>query len=300
MPWPIDDFLASLTSRSPHTRDAYESDLAQFVAWMERGHVDDPRDVDHQLLRRYLGYLDTRGLAAASIARKVAAIRAFFKFLKRRGYVDAEPTRALRAPKGVSRLPRVPKAREAVGLVEAADASTLDLENPRARALVLRDRAALELLYGAGLRVAELCGLRSADVDLHRRAVTVLGKGSKERQVPIGQPAVDAVNRYERQGRPHLVRDDSPADALFLNGRGRRLTPRDAHRILARYPLPDGRVLHPHALRHAFATHLLEGGADLRVVQELLGHADVGTTQVYTHLTKDRLRSVYDETHPRA
>lgn len=298
MAWPVDDFVASLTSASPHTRQAYESDLAQFVDWMERGRVDDPREVDHQLLRRYLGYLHTRGFAASSIARKVAAVRAFFRFLKRRGYVGSDPTRALRAPKGASRLPRVPKAREAVAIVEAADPFQLD--DPRGRALVLRDRAVLELLYAAGLRVSELCGLRSPDVDLRRRAVTVLGKGSKERQVPIGQPAADAVAGYEREARAQLVTEATPPDALFLNARGRRLTARDAHRIVARYPLADGRVLHPHALRHAFATHLLEGGADLRVVQELLGHTDVGTTQIYTHLTKERLRSVYDETHPRA
>lgn len=286
MPWPVDDFIASLTRASPHTRDAYESDVGQLVEWLERGQVHDPAEVDHRLLRRYLGYLDTCGFAASSVGRKVAATRAFFRFLKRRGYVEADPSRNLRAPKGASRLPRVPKAREAMAILDATD--------------VLRDRAVLELLYAAGLRVSELCGLRPSDVDLRRRAVTVLGKGAKERQVPIGEPAADAVARYERDGRPDLVTDVTPPDALFLNARGRRLTPRDAHRIVARYPLPDGRVLHPHALRHAFATHLLEGGADLRVVQELLGHTDVGTTQIYTHLTKERLRHVYDETHPRA
>ncbi len=127
-----------------------------------------------------------------------------------------------------------------------------------------------------------------------------MGKGSKQRQVPLGEPARDALARYEHEGRPELVTEETPGDALFLNSRGRQLTPRGARRILERYPLDDGRVLHPHALRHAFATHLLEGGADLRAVQELLGHTDVGTTQIYTHLTKERLRAVYDETHPRA
>lgn len=298
MGWPLDEFLASLTAASPHTRAAYESDLRQFAEWMRRAQVDDPAAVDHQLLRRYLGYLDTRGYAPASISRKVAAVRALFRFLKRRGYVPTDPARALRSPKGTSRLPRVPKAAEAEVVIDGAEPQ--DLEDPRARALILRDRAVLELLYGAGLRVSELCGLRSPDVDLRRRAVTVLGKGSKERQIPLGGPAAEAVTRYERDARPVLLTAQTPADALFLNQRGRRLTSRDARRVVARYPLPDGRVLHPHALRHAFATHLLEGGADLRVVQELLGHADVGTTQIYTHLTKERLRRVYDETHPRA
>lgn len=298
MPWPVDDFVASLTGMSPHTRDAYEGDVAQFVAWLERGGLDDPVAVDHKVLRRYLGYLGTRGFSPASVSRKVAAIRAFFRFLRRNGYVEVDPTRNLRTPRGPSRLPRVPKAKEAVSIIEAAEPG--DLSDPSARATVLRDRAVLELLYGGGLRVSELCGLRPPDVDTRGGSVTVMGKGSKERRVPIGEPAVDAVTRYLRSGRPELVRDETPADALFLNARGRRLTSRDARRILDRYPLADGRALHPHALRHAFATHLLEGGADLRVVQELLGHTDVGTTQIYTHLTKERLRHVYDETHPRA
>ena len=156
----------------------------------------------------------------------------------------------------------------------------------------------LELLYGAGLRVSECCGLDLGDVDLRHRTVTVLGKGSKIRRLPLGDPACDAVSDYLRDARSALVHDAT--NALFVNARGHRLTPRDARRILDRFPLPDGRTLHPHALRHAFATHLLEGGADLRAVQELLGHADVGTTQVYTHVTRDRLRSVYQQTHPRA
>ncbi len=300
---PLSEFVASLTGVSDHTRDAYGSDVVQFAEWLERGSVDDLRDVDHRLLRRYLGFLDTRGFAPATIARKVASIRAFFRFLIRRGLVDADPTQALRTPKGASRLPRVPKAREAEALVEAADPDApevVDLDDPSVRATVVRDRAVLELLYGAGLRVSELCGLAPADADWRRGVVTAMGKGSKQRQVPLGEPARDALARYEHEGRPELVTEETPSDALFLNSRGRQLSPRAARRILERYPLDDGRVLHPHALRHAFATHLLEGGADLRAVQELLGHTDVGTTQIYTHLTKERLRAVYDETHPRA
>ncbi len=171
---------------------------------------------------------------------------------------------------------------------------------PVGRAVALRDRAILELLYGTGMRVSECCGLGASDVDLGRRTVTVLGKGAKIRRIPLGGPAVDAVAAWLREGRPELAGPDSPADAIFLNRRGRRLGPRDAHRIVERHPLPDGRTLHPHALRHAYATHLLEGGADLRTVQELLGHADLATTQIYTHLTRERLRAVYESTHPRA
>ena len=166
---------------------------------------------------------------------------------------------------------------------------------------MLRDLAVLEVLYGAGLRVAECCGLRIADCDLDRGLVTVLGKGAKVRRVPLGAPAVDALRGWLATGSPRARRAEaSPADAVFLNRRGRQLTPRDARRMLERHPLPDGRALHPHALRHAYATHLLEGGADLRAVQELLGHADLATTQIYTHVTRDRLRAVYEATHPRA
>jgi site-specific recombinase XerD len=222
--------------------------------------------------------------------------------------IDHDPGATLRAPKGSHRLPRVIRTDEANDLLDdAADAAeAVDLadeeghDDPVAAAVVLRDLAVLEVLYGAGLRVAECCGLRIADCDLERGLVTVLGKGSKVRRVPIGAPAVDAVTTWLGHGRPALVGPDSPTDLVFLNQRGRPLTPRDARRILERHPLPDGRAVHPHALRHAYATHLLEGGADLRAVQELLGHADLATTQIYTHVTRDRLRAVYEATHPRA
>jgi integrase/recombinase XerC len=156
------------------------------------------------------------------------------------------------------------------------------------------------LLYGTGIRVSECCGLDLHDVAMRKRNVTVLGKGSKVRRVPFGETAQCALEDYLRVARESLLTERSPAHALFVNRRGNRLTPRDARRVLERFPLPDGRALHPHALRHAFATHLLEGGADLRSVQELLGHADLSTTQIYTHVTRDRLKSVYHQTHPRA
>jgi site-specific recombinase XerD len=177
------------------------------------------------------------------------------------------------------------------------------LDNPPARGsdvkaeVRLRDDAVLELLYGSGLRVSELCGLSLADLDLRDGWVTVWGKGSKQRRAPISESATHAVQRWARDGRPHFVRPESPSDALFLNSKGLRLGPRDVRRILdRRSPSPT----HPHALRHSFATHLLDGGADLRVVQELLGHASVRTTQIYTHVSKERLLAVYDTTHPRA
>jgi integrase/recombinase XerC len=291
VPWDVEGFVASLTAASPHTRAAYERDLRQFVAWAERGGAEDPASVDHKVLRRYLAYLTTRGFARRSIARKAAAVRSFFAYLRRRGVLAADPSRALRTPKGEARLPRVPKAAELSALLDRSDERT---------PIALRDRAVLEVLYGSGLRVSELCGLAPDDCDLEGGSVTVLGKGSKRRRVPLGGPAMSALRDWVREGRPHLAGPITPADALFLNSRGRRLGPRDARRILARHQLPDDRRMSPHTLRHAFATHLLEGGADLRVVQELLGHTDVATTQLYTHLTRDRLRAVYDATHPRA
>jgi integrase/recombinase XerC len=315
--WDVDGFVASLTASSPHTVRAYERDVGQFVQWAERGGCPDPRDLDHASLRRYLAYLTTRGFAKRTIARKAAAIRAFLRYLTRHGTLTVDPGRTLRSPKGPSRLPRVPRSAEAGALLEAAAAApaitgVVDLEegddelvddlepDPVARAVALRDLAVLEVLYGTGVRVSECCGLDTGDVDLRQRTVTVLGKGSKIRRVPLGAPAVDALRAWLREGRPELERPDSPGAAVFLNRRGRRLGPRDAHRIVERHPLPDGRTLHPHALRHAYATHLLEGGADLRTVQELLGHADLATTQIYTHLTRERLRAVYESTHPRA
>jgi integrase/recombinase XerC len=308
--WDVEGFVASLTGSSPHTRKAYESDLRQFVTWAERGGAAGPETVDHLVLRRYLAYLTTRGMARPTIARKAAALRAFFGWLRRRGVVAVDPTRNLRTPKGDRRLPKVPKAAEVATLLDAVHpeetpgppgpASAPEDGGGVAPAVALRDAAILEVLYGAGLRISELCGLGPSDVDLRGGLVTVLGKRSKIRRVPLGDAAIAAIRAYLDGGRKILTGPASPPDALFLNRRGRRLTPRDARRILERRLLSDGRAISPHTLRHAYATHLLEGGADLRAVQELLGHADVATTQLYTHLTKDRLRAVYDATHPRA
>jgi integrase/recombinase XerC len=292
-------FVGTLSAKSAHTRRAYEHDAQEFVAWCGRaGYAPDA--IDHKVLRRYLAYLDTRGFSRSTIARKAAAVRALLRHLHRGGRIDVDPSRRLSTPRPRQRLPRVPKASEAVALIDAAAAPLAEPGDPsRARALARRDLALLELLYGCGLRVSEACGLAPGDVDRRAGYVTVLGKGSKIRRLPLGEPAAEAVAAYQHDRR-HLVTPDTPTDALLLNQRGRRLGPRDAARVVARFRLPDGRALHPHALRHAFATHLLEGGADLRVVQELLGHADLGTTQVYTHVTRDRLQSVYEDTHPRA
>ena len=293
MAWEVDEFVASLTGKSPATRDAYSRDVAQFVAWCDRAQLDGPSAIDRTLMRRYLASLQNRALARRSIARKASSLRAYTRWLHNRGVIASDPGRSLHAPSGHARLPRVPKAVDAARVVEV-DTSDAD-HDP----IAYRDHALLELLYGAGLRVSEACSLTITDLDLKRRLVTVLGKGAKVRRVPIGEPAAAAIDVWLRLGRPHFATDTSP-DTVFLNRRGGATGPRDVRRLLAARPLPDGQVLHPHALRHAYATHLLEGGADLRTVQELLGHADLATTQVYTHVTQDRLRTVYESAHPRA
>jgi integrase/recombinase XerC len=286
--WHQDDFERSLVAAAPNTVAAYRLDVAQFVTWAERAGVTEPAAVQPLLLRRYLAHLSTRRFARRTIARKTAALRRYFDWLRRRGLISADPARRLSAPRGDARLPRVLKGLELGALLDGEEvAGPLDV----------RDRAVLELLYGSGLRVGELCDLRPGDVDLRRGRLVVWGKGGKQRQLPMNEPSVDAMRRWLSTARAALATAESPPDRIFLNQRGRSLTPRDVRRILdRRAPVPT----HPHALRHTFATHLLDGGADLRAVQELLGHEDLATTQLYTHVSKERLRTVYDATHPRA
>ena len=291
--WDIEDFARSLTAASPATVAAYQRDLVDFVEWAERASLDGPEGVDRRTLRRYLAYLGTRRYARRTVARKASSLRRYFGWLARTGALALDPSAGLSAPSGEGRLPRVLKSDELTSLLDAPPAA-VDADPEHVR---LRDDAVLELLYGSGVRVSELCGLRPVDVDLAAGAITVWGKGSKQRRVPITAPAADALTAWIERGRRHLTGDDTPDDAVFLNARGRRLGPRDVRRLLDRRALAP---THPHALRHTFATHLLDGGADLRVVQELLGHADLSTTQRYTHVSKERLRSVYEATHPRA
>ena len=287
-------FASSLTGVSEHTRRAYTHDVNEFVQWCERGGCKNASEMEHKTLRRYFSYLQTRGFGKSSVSRKAASVHAYVRYLRRHGVLERDIAARLHTARGPKKLPRVPRKDDALALLDDASDETHNPDDPRTK----RDVALLELLYGAGLRVSECCGLDVDSVNLRKGTVTVLGKGSKVRRLPLGGPACDAVSDYVQRARPALVQEQT--EALFVNARGHRLTPRDARRVLARHPLADGRTLHPHALRHAYATHLLEGGADLRAVQELLGHADVGTTQVYTHVTRDRLWSVYERTHPRA
>ncbi len=293
MAWHEGDFLASLTSVSPRTVEAYVGDLAGFVEWAERGGVTGPEDVDRTLLRRYVAHLATRRYAKRSIARKVSALRRYFAWAARTERIPRDPSSGLSAPRGDGRLPRVLRHDELVTLLDDPPAAIVD-DDPAIRA---RDDAVLELLYGSGLRIGELCALGPADLDLDRARAVVWGKGGKQRVVPLSAPAVEALRTWIDGPRRTLVAGPGEADALFLNRRGHRLTPRDARRLLDRRAAAP---THPHALRHTFATHLLDGGADLRAVQELLGHADLATTQRYTHVSRERLRSVYDASHPRA
>ncbi|MBV9665263.1 MAG: tyrosine-type recombinase/integrase [Actinobacteria bacterium] len=293
MDWQLDRFAQSLTTVAPATVVAYQGDMAAFVDWAERGGVEDPTGVDRLLLRRYLAYLSTRRYARRTIARKAAALRRYFRWLARTGAVPVDPSLRLSAPAGDARLPEVLSRSDLETLLDSPP-SVVDDDTPSRR---LRDDAVLELLYGSGLRVAEMCGLNLGDVDIPQQRLTVWGKGSKQRQVPLSEPAVEAIQGWLERGRVEFLRPGSPLDAVFLNNRGNRLGPRDVRRILDRRAASP---THPHALRHTFATHLLDGGADLRVVQELLGHASLETTQVYTHVSKERLLQVYDTTHPRA
>jgi integrase/recombinase XerC len=283
---------------SEHTVEAYRGDVASLAAFLERSGLP-LLDAHYAALRRWLAHLATRGYARSSIARKAAAARTFYTWAWRRGLAKTNPAALLGRPGSASRLPTVLKPVEAERLANAPQGDD---------AIALRDRAALELMYGSGLRVAELCGLDVADVDLDAQRVRVLGKGSKERVVPVGDYAAEAVHAYLGGGRPWFLElalrraEPQHPDAMFFNRRGKRMTTRDARSMVERYVegLPQGGKVSPHTLRHSFATHLLEGGADIRVVQELLGHASLATTQRYTHVSKGRLFDVYRRSHPRA
>jgi site-specific recombinase XerD len=322
---------------SAHTVHAYRNDIVSLSIFLARGGRS-LMDADHAVLRRWLAQLRTRGYARTSLHRKATAARTFYAWATRRGVVATNPTALLSGPSPASRLPAVLKASEAELLTTAPapsgspggsgdsdhGSSSQAAVPQRARSKgadtksaadpgLLRDRAVLELLYGCGLRVAELCGLNMEDVDVEGQRVRVMGKGGKERVVPMGDFAALAVADYLRAGRASYVRSSdrhskgsSPGvpdrSALFFNRRRKRLGPRDARALVDRYvrAVLGGRKVSPHTLRHSFATHLLEGGADIRTVQDLLGHASLATTQRYTHVSRGRLFEAYRQSHPRA
>jgi len=287
--WRLGDFCRAHSSLAQRTLDAYTTDVRLFSEWVERSGVESPTDVSRRLVRRYIASLATREFARRSIARKAAALRRYYGWAVEEGFVDADPTIGLHVSGGEGRLPRILDRRELEHLLEgpAPDGEPVWRRH--------RDDAVLEILYGSGVRVSELCTLELHQVQLSEGALVVWGKGAKERRVPLSEHAVAAIRAWLGV-RADVVPVES-GSALFANERGKPLTPRDVRRILDRR---SPRPTHPHALRHTFATHLLDGGADLRSVQELLGHSDVATTQRYTHVSRERLRNAYRKSHPRA
>jgi site-specific recombinase XerD len=278
------------------TRRAYGTDAAQLAEWSAAQELT-PFDLTPRLLRRYAGVISERGLTKTSVARKIASTRAFYRHLVQRGLIEANPADLVATPKKDQYLPRVLKPAEAAGVLDSIPAST---------PLDLRDRAIFEVAYGSGLRAEELVNLDVTDLDPDAEELRVTGKGSKTRVVPAGEPVWQAIERYLDRGRPKLAQgsDDGRRvePALFLSKSGRRLSTSDVRRRLRRSTQRAGAGpgVTPHTLRHSFATHLLEGGADLRAIQELLGHASISTTQTYTRIESSRLRTAYAKAHPRA
>lgn len=287
--WRLDDFARAHSSLAERTLAAYTTDVRLFADWAERSGVTDPAGVNRTTVRRYIAFLSTREMARRSIARKAASIRRYYGWAVAEGLATVDPTIGLHVVAGQGRLPRVLDSRELAVLLDAPAPEGEPLWRKR------RDDAVLEVLYGSGVRVSELCSLSLGQVRLREQVLVVWGKGSKERRVPVSEPALAALDAWLRIR--HEVVPTEAGDVVFANERGKPLAPRDVRRILdRRSPTPT----HPHALRHTFATHLLDGGADLRAVQELLGHSDVATTQRYTHVSRERLRSAYQKSHPRA
>jgi tyrosine recombinase XerC len=291
-------FLKTERNMSPETLRAYEGDLRIFSEFCSRAGVNRPEQVDHRLLRRYLSYLQTRGYSRSTVARRSSAVKGFFRFLKQRGLINTDPAAAMSPPRRDRRLPRVLRVEE----IDSAQA----MQDLHIYKTSLRDMALVELLYATGMRVGELTGLDMEDLDLERGEVRVLGKGRKERVIPVHDAARQLLANYIQKERPILAANaaegEREGDPLFLSAKGGRLSDRGVRRVVDRFfrGLEGGKRISPHTLRHTFATHMLQGGADLRTVQELLGHVDLSTTQIYTHLSKGQLKEVFFRTHPRA
>jgi len=283
--WKIDEFIGSMTAASINTTSAYASDVKQFEEWISRLKIDTPQLVTRDLVRQYISFLTTSQKAKRSVTRKLAAIRRYFAWHIRNGTIKTDPTTGVRTPSGTGRLPKVLTKEQLNALLTCSNPDVPEWKSSR-------DTALIELLYGSGLRVSEVCSIEIDSINDRNNTVIVMGKGSKQRQIPVSEPSVLAVKHWLK-----FRNEDCNSAALFLNARGQRLAPRDVRRII------DERALsptHPHALRHTYATHLLDNGADLRAVQELLGHSDVATTQRYTQVSKERLKSAYVASHPRA
>ena len=294
------DYLRYLRVRrnlAQHTVRAYRTDLLDLFTHLDRLGIDSVQAVDLRALRSWLAKQHAVGRARSTLQRRAAAVRMFFSWAHEAGHIATDPTTNLRSPKSARVLPPTLERAAAAQMLDDAIAAAREVGGP----VAARDVALLEVLYASGIRVSELCGLDLDDVDRERRVIRVFGKGSKERMVPLGAPALRAVDAWLATGRQRLVNADS-GQAMFVGERGKRIDPRVVRRIVHRaLRMTDGAPdLGPHGLRHAMATHLLEGGADLRSVQEMLGHASLATTQIYTHVTNERLRSAFEQAHPRA
>ena len=287
------EYIRAARNASPHTVRGYASDIAQFIAFLEGEELGaNPADVDSRTMRRYLARLQKQGISKRSVGRKLASLRAFFRHLLRKGLIEADPTTGLPSPKLEKRLPKFLRDEQIESLMQRPDVT---------QPMGLRDAAILETLYATGMRVSELVGLGLRDMDLSSGEIKVLGKGSKERITLIGRAAKEALVTWLNFGRGKLLADPRES-AVFLNRNGGRLTARSINRLVDKYfgMVSDEMKISPHVLRHTFATHMLEHGADLRSIQELLGHASISSTQIYTHVSRERLKQVYELAHPRA
>jgi len=292
----LDKFITYLIAEknaSPYTIKNYRHDIGQFLGFLKEQGIDSWDGVDRYVLRRYLARLQAGGYVKASITRRISELRSFCRYLVREDILDANPIRVISSPKVPKRLPDYLAPQQVKALLAAPDATV-----PQGQ----RDRAIMEVLYASGLRVSELVSLNLSNLDLQHGVLRVWGKGAKERLALLGEPACRALEHYIQDGRSKLIKEHRATNALFLNRLGSRLSTRSVSNILDKYAKLAGleRRVTPHVMRHTFATHLLDGGADLRTVQELLGHANLSTTQIYTHVSQARAKEVYRRAHPRA
>lgn len=290
-------YLTNEKALSAHTVRAYIGDLDSFIEHLSHNGVSDIADINIQLIRSWLATQQVRGGARTTLSRRAVSIRLFTKWATRRGYLATDVGATLATPKPRRTLPGVLTQGDAVTAIDSMATRAAEFDTPTS----IRDVAIVELLYATGARVSEICGLDLEDLDFNRNTIRVLGKGNKERMIPMGAPAVKALNTYINEARPRLANDKS-SRALFLGARGKRIDQRAVRTVVyeALSALEGVERMGPHALRHSAATHLLEGGADLRTVQEILGHSSLATTQIYTHVSTDRLRKAFKQAHPRA
>ena len=290
-----EEHLAMVRNLSDNSIRGYVGDLESFLAHMEKLNVPEFKDLTIEHIRSWLANLQTTGVARSTLTRRIVSIRAFTNWAATNGWLSSDLGANLAIPKAHRTLPEILNVDEAAQVIKALEVKAGEEVN----AINLRDLAMLEVLYASGIRVSELCGLNLGDIDQSRNTLSVIGKGDRQRVVPLGIPAVKALQNYLSNGRGEFLNNKS-ADAVFLGSRGKRIDQRTVREVVYKAMKAVGATMGPHGLRHSAATHLLEGGADLRTVQEILGHASLATTQIYTHVSPERLQSAYKQAHPRA